>query len=128
MKVLKKVVAAKSAKKTTVEPSSADMDRFDCPVIMQRRVGHTPSTPFLIGAAYFIRTVTYHLTGRVKAIIGGFLVLEEAAWVADSGRFTQAIVDGKLNEVEPVTVPVFVNVNTITDAYEWRHSLPREQK
>jgi hypothetical protein len=104
-------MSVKSAKKTrtTVGPS-------------------TPSTPFLIGAAYFIRTVTYHLTGRVKAIIGGFLVLEEAAWIADSGRFTQAIVNGKLNEVEPVTVPVFVNVNTITDAYEWRHSLPREQK
>lgn len=87
-----------------------------------------PSTPFLIGAAYYIRTVTYHLVGRVKAIVGGFLVLEDAAWVADSGRFTQAITDGKLNEVEPVTVPVFVNMNAITDVFVWNHELPREQK
>lgn len=84
--------------------------------------------PFVVGTAYFIRTVTYHLVGRVKSIVGQFLVLEDAAWVADSGRFTQAIETGTLNEVEPVTVPVIVNMGSITDAPEWRHDLPRTQK
>jgi hypothetical protein len=32
-------------------------------------------TPFVVGKAYFIRTVTYHLTGRVKEISGQFLIL-----------------------------------------------------
>lgn len=87
-----------------------------------------PTHPFVIGAAYFIRTVTYHWVGRVKSIAGQFLVLEDAAWVADSGRFMQAIESGALNEVEPVMVPVVVNMGSIVDAPEWKHPLPRTQK
>ena len=88
----------------------------------------TIPTPFVVGMAYYFRTVTYHLTGRVKAIVGSFLVIEDAAWIADSGRFTQAINDGKLNEVEPMDVDVIVNTNSITDAPIWKHELPRIQK
>lgn len=84
--------------------------------------------PFKVGGDYFIRTVTYFATGRVKAIVGQFLVLTDAAWIADTGRFQQAIDEGKLNEVEPVNVDMFVNVNSITDAFVWVHKLPREQK
>ncbi len=84
--------------------------------------------PFKVGDAYFIRTVTYFATGRVKAIVGQFLVLDEAAWIADTGRFREAIMKGLLSEVEPVDVDMFVNVNSITDAFVWTHKLPREQK
>tara|TARA_Y100000310_G_scaffold110581_1_gene108974 strand:+ start:15774 stop:16097 length:324 start_codon:yes stop_codon:yes gene_type:complete len=84
--------------------------------------------PFKVGEKYFIRTVTYHLTGRVKKIVGNFLVLEDAAWIADSGRFMEAIDEGNLSEVEPVKTEVYVNVGSITDAFEWKHELPRKQK
>jgi hypothetical protein len=84
--------------------------------------------PFKIGGAYFIRTVTYFATGRVKAIVGSFLVLEEAAWIADTGRFSNALASGVLDEVEPVEVDMFVNINSITDAFEWKKKLPREVK
>lgn len=84
--------------------------------------------PFKIGANYFIRTVTYFATGKVKAIVGQFLVLEDAAWIADTGRFMEAIMEGKLNEVEPVSVDMFININSITDAFVWEHDLPRKQK
>jgi len=84
--------------------------------------------PFKIGDAYFIRTVTYFATGKVKAIVGQFLILDEAAWIADTGRFSEAIMKGILNEVEPVEVDMFVNVNSITDAFVWKHKLPRDQK
>lgn len=86
------------------------------------------SIPFQVGKSYFIRTVTYFATGRVKAIVGSFLVLEDAAWIADTGRFRQAIMEGTLNEVEPVEVDMFLNVNSITDAFVWGHDLPRKQK
>jgi len=59
---------------------------------------------------------------------GGFLILTDAAWIADSGRFMQAIETGELGEVEPVTVPVRVNIASIIDVYHWKHPLPREQK
>ena len=86
------------------------------------------AVPFKVGAAYFIRTVTYFATGRVKAIVGHFLVLEEAAWVADTGRFSDYMAKGIASEVEPVTTDMFVNMNSITDAFPWNHKLLREQK
>lgn len=84
--------------------------------------------PFVIGGKYFIRTVTYFATGEVEEIRGDFLVLKDAAWIADTGRFREAIMQGVLNEVEPVEVPMFLNMASITDAFEWRNELPRTQK
>lgn len=82
---------------------------------------------FKVGDKLFLRTVTYHLVGEVIAIDGDWLELSGASWVADSGRFTQAIRDGKLNEVEPVGT-AWVNLATVTDAFPWKHELPSEQK
>ena len=84
-------------------------------------------TPFEVGKCYFIRTCSYHWTGRVTAIRGRFLLLADAAWIADSGRFHEAITTGELGEVEPVT-DVIVNIDSITDALLWVHDLPRTQK
>jgi hypothetical protein len=81
----------------------------------------------MIGESWFFRTVTYHLVGRVKKRVGGFFYLENASWVADSGRFMQAIRNGVLNEVEPVGIAL-VNISAITDAFPWKHPLPKDQK
>jgi hypothetical protein len=86
----------------------------------------TKLVPFEIGKSYFIRTATYHCTGRVAKIVGQFLILEDAAWIADSGRFNTAINDGHLNEVEPVNVEMGVNIESIIDFFSWKHELPRE--
>ena len=62
----------------------------------------------LIGKKLFIRTVTYHLTGKVEKVMGNFLQLSTAAWVADSGRFMQAIENGELKEaINPNDKPWF---------------------
>ena len=84
--------------------------------------------PFKVGSKYFIRTCTYHLVGMVAEICGNFLVLEKAAWVADSGRFMQAIDNGTLDEVEPMGDGVFVSIGAIVDAIPWAHDLPLKQK
>ena len=84
--------------------------------------------PFEVGQTWLIRTVTFAVTGRVKAIKGKFLVLNEAAWIADTGRFSECIETGSPSEVEAVTVDVVVNTDSIVDAYVWRHLLPRETK
>jgi len=84
--------------------------------------------PFKIGSPYFIRTVTYFATGRVKAVVGQFIILEEAAWVADTGRFSDYMAKGIADEVEPVEVDMFVNMNSITDAFPWENKLLRKQK
>jgi hypothetical protein len=84
--------------------------------------------PFEIGKAYFIRTVTYFATGRVKDIVGQFLVLDEAAWIADTGRFSDAMAKGVMSEVEPIEGEMILNTSSITDAFSWGHKLPRDQK
>lgn len=90
--------------------------------------------PFIVGEKLFIRTVTFHCTGRLVGIKRAgecyFLVLEDAAWIASSGRFTNAIEEGPnaLEEVEPVTSIIRVNVSSIVDVFIWNHPLPRTQK
>lgn len=81
----------------------------------------------LIGSKLFIRTVTYHCTGRVVGIKDGFIQLEDSAWIADSGRFADALETGKVSEVEP-TKRMWVAVGSIVDFFEWKHDLPVEQK
>jgi hypothetical protein len=81
----------------------------------------------LIGGKYYFRTVTYHQVGEVKKIVGRFAFLKNASWVADSGRFMQAIKDGTLSEVEPVG-DAFVNLDTVVDFFAWKHPLPKDQK
>lgn len=80
----------------------------------------------MIGEQFFFRTVTYHMTGRVKKVIGNIVELENAAWIADSGRFMNAIKEGKLNEVEPVG-RAFLNIQTVVDFFPWKHRLPEVQ-
>lgn len=81
----------------------------------------------LCGKCFYFRTVTYHLVGKVEKIFGHFAILKDASWVADSGRFMQTIKDGTLNEVEPVG-QAFVNLESVTDFFPWKHSCPKEQK
>jgi hypothetical protein len=81
----------------------------------------------MIGKKFFFRTVTYHQVGRVVKQVGDLLQLEEASWVADSGRFMQTIKEGKLNEVEPVGI-MFINIKALIDIFPWNHDLPKEQK
>ena len=81
----------------------------------------------LIGGKFYFRTVTFHLTGEVKKIVGRFAYLKTAAWIADSGRFMETIKNGILNEVEPVG-DAFINLDTVVDFFPWKHKLPTEQK
>ena len=75
--------------------------------------------PFEVGKKYLIRTVTMIQTGMVKALRGKFIVLEQAAWIADTGRFSEALEDQeKIKEVEPFKNDAFVNMDTIIDATE----------
>ena len=71
-----------------------------------------------IGKSVFIRTVTYHYTGRVVRIIGDFVELEKAAWIADSGRLTQALEKEDFSEVETYPRPIRINTTSIVDFTE----------
>ncbi len=84
----------------------------------------------LVGKSVFIRTVTLYYVGHLERVTSGELVLTRCSWVGDTGRWHQAITEGKLNEVEPYKAdsPVTVNRGGIIDATEWCGDLPNEQK
>ena len=81
----------------------------------------------LIGQKWFFRTVTYHMVGKVEKLIGRIAYMTDSSWVADSGRFMDAIKYGKLSEVEPVG-ECYINLDTVTDFFPWKHELPKDQK
>lgn len=91
--------------------------------------GQGSSYDQFVGRAVFIRTVTYHYTGLLVRVGPDALVLEDAAWVALSGRWSDALKSGTLDEVEPYPDgPVMVSRGAIVDVCEWAHDLPRDQK
>lgn len=61
-------------------------------VMRQDGTCNTPSDfPFEIGKQYLFRTIGYHWLGEVISIRGKFLVLDSASWVADTGRYSDAL-------------------------------------
>ncbi len=86
------------------------------------------TNPYKIGENYLIRTVTMIALGKLESVHDSELVLSSASWVADTGRFYDALKSGKLNEVEPFVNDVIVGRGSLVDATIWTHSLPKDQK
>jgi hypothetical protein len=88
--------------------------------------------PFKIGQNYLVRTVTMIVTGKLVAVFDTELVFETASWIADTGRFNEALKKGLLadssSEIEPSDHPVIVGRGSIIDMYEYHHELPTKTK
>lgn len=90
--------------------------------------GQQNENPYRIGANYFIRTVTHHHTGRLVRVTQQELVLESACWIADDGRFANALKSCVFAEVEPFPDGrVIIGRGSVIDACEI-DSIPTEQK
>jgi hypothetical protein len=88
----------------------------------------TASHPWEIGKNYLIRTVTMIDAGKLVAVYDDELVLENAAWIADTGRFSDALTKLNFNEVEPFPQGlVIVGRGSIIDAVQIQE-VPRGQK
>jgi len=85
--------------------------------------------PYQIGENYFIRTVTMIQIGKLIKVTPQELILENAVWIGNTGRFTQALEDGILDEVELFPKgEIIVGRNAVIDACIWLHDVPTEQK
>jgi len=78
------------------------------------------SNPFMeIGKCYFIRTVTHYFTGRLIWVGDKEIVLEDACWIADTGRFNEFMKEKTVNESEPFPdKPVIIGRGSIIDMTE----------
>ena len=84
--------------------------------------------PWEIGKNYLIRTVTMIDTGKLVAVGPSELVLESAAWIADTGRFAGALTSCSFSEVEPFPEgKLIIGRGSIIDAVQIGN-LPRSQK
>ena len=84
--------------------------------------------PFALNEAYLIRTVTHITIGIVEAVGEKEIIMRDASWIADTGRYHNALKEGTLSEVEPYVSDVIIGRGAIVDATRWLHDLPREQK
>lgn len=86
----------------------------------------------LEGKNVLVRTVTHYYTGKLAGQVDGthasWLHLEDTAWIADTGRFSDALATGTLDEVEPYPGECFVAVGAVVDISHWPHKLPRSKK
>ena len=88
----------------------------------------TEDHPWEIGKYYFIRTVTMIDVGRLVGVTHQELVLEEASWIADTGRFMQALEKIDFNEVEPFpSGKVIIGRGSVIDAVQI-NAIPKCQK
>jgi len=85
-------------------------------------------SPLRIGNKVLIRTVTHYHVGRIVLLAADEVVLEDAAWIADTGRLHTALTMGTLDEVEPYPNLVSVGRGAIVDVTDWTHKLPLAQK
>jgi hypothetical protein len=92
------------------------------------KTGDNKSHPFKIGQAYLIRTVTHYYTGRLTEVHNSEIVIEDAAWIADTGRFSESLESGQFSEIEPIDGPVIIGRGAIIDACELKKDLPRSVK
>lgn len=81
----------------------------------------------LVGQKWFFRGVTNYLLGKVKNVVYPFVFLETSSWVADTGKFSTAIKDGELSEVEYVGDSA-INLLSVVDMFPWNHDLPKKSK
>lgn len=86
---------------------------------------------YKIGENIFVRTVTHILIGRLIAVYPTELVIEDASWVADTGRYADSMKDfSNLSEVEPYPdgLPVIIGRGSIIDAHMTNQPLQRTQR
>lgn len=90
--------------------------------------GAGASHSYKVGDSYLIRTVTYHMIGKVRAVTDTDIVLDGASWLASSGRFGAALASGNVEEVEYVGDGYIVGRGGIIDSSPWKHKLPEQTK
>lgn len=77
----------------------------------------TDGHPYKLGEYYAVRTLTMIQTGKLEAVYAGELVLSDACWIADTGRWTQFLTDpASASEIELFADHAIVQRSNIIDA------------
>lgn len=96
-------------------------------VYTQVREAWMPPVPFIVGKKYLIKTLTAIDLGRLIAITGNFITLDDASWIIKGKTLSDLLCSTNgITASERFRKPVHINVNSIVDATEWELALPKE--
>jgi len=82
------------------------------------------------GKCYFFQTVTAYYTGRLIRETASDYFVNEAAWIPDTGRYSDFMRTGIPSECEPfpATMEVRIPKGGMIESCAWPYPLPREVK
>jgi len=85
---------------------------------------------WIIGKNYLIRTVTMIQVGKLEKITANEIVLSNARWIADTGRFAESLLTGQFSEVELFNpkFPCIIGRGALVDAQIFDYKLPNATK
>lgn len=94
-------------------------------ILTNATAGSDSRPNFVIGETVLIRTVTYAAIGKVSGLNDTFVWLEAGSgWLADSGRYSEALSTGEVNEFEKCIGERRVSIGAIVDVDVWTHPIP----
>jgi len=87
-------------------------------------------SPIRMGNDVLVRTVTTYEIGKVVSITKDAIILDNASWVAHTGRLHNAMKSGfdANAELEPYNGAVEIKQGAIVTSLNWKHGLPTDQK
>lgn len=112
--LIKEILKDEISSKTTAAQTSTDTNDF-----------------IVVGKSYAFRTITMIYTGKVKAIsqCGKEILLEKAAWIADTERWHKFVNDLSAKEIEVYSRNVVICRGSFLDYFEVdENDLPTETK
>jgi hypothetical protein len=78
-----------------------------------------------VGDKFLFMYVTHYFTGRVVEITPSEVVIDNAAWIPDTGQFNECIKDGTVAHCQPCPNDVQVRIPRPCITVQWIHNLPR---
>lgn len=123
---MRKSATTNPAVETSVQPPATGGINLQTVLALVQGLNKPKTHSLEVGRCYLFRTVTYHSIGRVTRITDLDIELEDASWVASSGRYSTALEEGKLEENEkiPAGKPHFLMLAAIVDFDVWDHPVP----
>ncbi len=87
----------------------------------------TPEHDFKVGKKYFVRSVTHHYLGEVVDVFNTCIVMHKCTWIADDGKFSDAMrgewTKSAEHEPYPENARVSIYLGALCDSVEWNEEL-----
>ena len=117
----------KDLNKLTFEELEKELDKIKS---KKKQVTTENKGFYQLGEPYMIRTVTMIYTGRLINSNDKELLITEACWIPDTGRWQQACEKGSFDEVEPYpkNTEIIINREAVLDLFRINFELPKMQK